>query len=254
MRITIWVTEHLYSQRIAAALKLGLGDDAVISTTLNYSDATINATDVHIGYGILRGMDKVYQRIADHGKHWFNIDLGYFGAAHFDGTYRIAYKATQNKYAAAIQSEQCPEIAPWKNTGDVALICPPTEHAASFFKVDHAAWLENAHALAKQLNLTPKIRRKDDPENLDDALAKTGAVITYNSSVAWKALQQGIPAFSDLENSTVGSWHGSIQTRDVLKQLSRESLFRFMCANQLTLLDMQQGKLLPMLNRHLPLP
>lgn len=141
---------------------------------------------------------------------------------------------------------------PWRDGGQFALICPPTESSAAFFNVDEAAWLERATAHATQLGLTPKIRRKGDAEHLDDAFATAGAVLTFNSSVAWKALQLGIPAFSDAQHSTVGSWHGSIQTMDELKKLNRESLFRFMCANQLSLLDIQQGKLLPMLKRSLP--
>ena len=252
MRVTIWVTEHPYSQRIASSLKLGFKDDGIIATTLQYNDDNINATDVHIGYGVRRGMDEVYRRIGMARKHWFNIDLGYFGAAHFDGTYRIAYKGTQNKYDAQIQSETCPEISPWKTDGEFALICPPTESAAGFFGIDENRWLEQAQAHATQLGLTIKIRRKDDPEKLDDAFASAGAVITFNSSVGWKALQLGIPTFSDVMHSTLGSWHGDVKTIDGLKQLSRESLFRFMCANQLTLLDIQRGELLPMLKRFVP--
>ncbi len=252
MRITIWVTEHEFSQRVAASLTLGFKDDGVVATTIHYTDDAINGTDVHIGYGILRGMDKVFEQAETAGKHWFNIDLGYFGAGHFDGTYRIAYKSTQNKYDPAIQSEHCPAIAPWKTGGKFALICPPTEYAARFFKIDEARWLDDAQTDANKLGLTVKIRRKDDPEKLDDAFATAGAVITFNSSVGWKALQLGIPAFSDVTHSTLGSWHGAVKTLDGLKQLSRESLFRFMCANQLSLLDIQQGKLLPMLKRFVP--
>ncbi len=252
MRVTIWVTEHPYAQRIASALKVGFKDDGVIATPIHYTDDNINATDVHIGYGVRRGMDEVYRRIGMAGKYWFNIDLGYFGASHFDGTYRIAYKGTQNKFDASTQSGTCPDIHPWKIGGEYALICPPTESAAEFFGIDEARWLEQAQAQARQLGLTVKIRRKDDPEKLDDAFATSGAVITFNSSVGWKALQSGIPAFSDVNHSTLGSWHGAVNSLDGLKQLSRESLFRFMCANQLTLLDIQQGKLLPLLKRSLP--
>ena len=252
MRVTIWVTEHEFSQRIASSLKLGFKDDGIVATPIHFSDESIHATDVHIGYGILRGMDAVYRRIETANKHWFNIDLGYFGAGHFDGQYRIAYKSTQNKYDPAIQSDTCPEISPWKTGGEFALICPPTESAAGFFNVDETQWLNDAQAHAKQLGLTAKIRRKGDPENLDDAFASAGAVITFNSSVGWKALQLGIPTFSDVTHSTLGSWHGDVNTIDGLKQLSRESLFRFMCANQLSLLDIQQGKLLPILKRFIP--
>lgn len=249
MRITIWVTDHPFSQRIAMSLKLGFKDDAVLATSLNYTQDAITATDVHIGYGVRRRMAEVYRDIAAVGRHWFNIDLGYFGAAHFDGQYRIAYKGTQNAFDKQVQSESCPEYAEWKTGGAYALICPPTESAADFFNINQPAWLERAQQRAVHLSLIPKIRRKDDPEKLEDAFATSGAVITFNSSVAWKALQLGIPAFSDVAHSTVGSWHGLAQTLEDIKSLSREQLFRFMCANQLSLLDMQQGRLLPILKR-----
>ncbi len=252
MRVTIWVTEHQISQRVGSSLKLGLKDDAVLATPIQYSDENINATDVHIGYGILRGMAEVYRRVEHAGKHWFNIDLGYFDPGHFEGQYRIAYKGTQNTFDARIQSDHCPDMDPWREGGQFALICPPTEHTTRFFNVNEATWLDQATAHATQLGLTPKIRRKGDTEHLDDAFATAGAVLAFNSSVAWKALQLGIPAFSDVEHSVVGSWHGTIQSIDELKKLSRESLFRFMCANQLSLLDIQQGKLLPILKRSIP--
>ncbi len=251
MQVTIWITEHPYSQRVGMSLKMGFKNDGVLATPLDGSDEKINATDVHIGYGILRGMADVYRRIEKAGKHWFNVDLGYVDPGHFDGQYRIAYKNTQSLFDEKIQSEKCPKISPWKNGGDVALLCPPTDHTAAFFHIDDAAWIAAAEAKARQFGLTPKIRRKDDPENLEDALAQAGAVIAFNSSVAWKALQQGVPAFSDVRYSTVGSWHGNVDSMDALKKLERESLFRFMCANQLSLLDIQQGKLLPMLKRSL---
>jgi hypothetical protein len=252
MRITIWVTEHPYSHRVGSSLKLGFKDDAVLATPIQYTDDTLNATDIHIGYGVRRGMDDVYRKLTAAGKHWFNIDLGYFGAAHFDGQYRIAYRGTQNLFDANVQSETCPDIDPWIEGGAFALICPPTESAAGFFNINETEWLEQATLQATTFGLTPKIRRKDDPEHLDDAFATAGAVITFNSSVAWKALQLGIPAFSDITHSTLGSWHGDVRSIAEIKKLNRENLFRFMCANQLSLLDIQQGKLLPILKRFVP--
>ncbi|MDX1922586.1 MAG: hypothetical protein SFW65_05620 [Alphaproteobacteria bacterium] len=251
MLVTIWVTEHPYSQRVGMSLKMGFKDDGLIATPLDISEEKINATDVHIGYGILRGMGDVYRHVEKVGKHWFNIDLGYFDPGHFDGQYRIAYKNTQSLFDAKIQSDKCPEISPWKNGGSVALICPPTKHTAAFFNLEDASWITHAENHAKQLGLIPIIRRKDATEKLDDAFATAGAVITFNSSVAWKALQLGIPAFSDTRHSTVGSWHGMCNSIDALKKLNRESLFRFMYANQLSLVDIQQGKLLPILKRTL---
>ncbi|MBI3419334.1 MAG: hypothetical protein HY053_04290, partial [Proteobacteria bacterium] len=133
-----------------------------------------------------------------------------------------------------------------------ALLCPPTSYASDFFKITEEAWIEQATALAKNLGLPPKLRRKGDPENLDQALDKAACVITFNSAVGWRALAKGIPAFSDPARSTVGSWHGAAKSLEDIKKLSRISLFRFMRASQMSLLEIQQGKIYDLLSRYAP--
>jgi hypothetical protein len=249
---TIWVTDHYISQRIGLSLKMGMGDRARIAVAATANPEQIKATPVHIGYGILRGMEKVAALASDYSKDWFHLDLGYTNPSHFAGNYRIGYKGTQSLYDENFLSDQSVACADWKGGGSDALICPPTDHVVSYFKLDADAWLHEAEELAARFDLPAKIRRKGDAENLGDTLAQSACVISFNSSVAWQALQKGIPAFSDITRSTVGSWHGvsGMKSLAALKVLSRVHLFRFMRGNELSLVDIQQGKIFDVLRRY----
>jgi hypothetical protein len=252
-RITVWVSDRAISRRVGIALAAGLKHDAVPAFAASATKEQIAATPVHIGYGILDGMDQVTRLAEEAGKHWFIADLGYFGPGHFDGNYRIAYRGTQSLFDAKITASDAPVPEPWWTTEGPALLCPPTEHACRFFSVKEEAWIEEATAFAKNLGLAAKLRRKGDKEELDTALENSACVITFNSAVGWRTLAKGIPAFSDVTHSTVGSWHGkNVNNLESLKKLSRESLFGFMKASQLSLLEIQEGKLYPILKRYVP--
>jgi hypothetical protein len=255
--ITIWVTDHFISQRVGMALKMGYGEDAALGLATSATPEQITATPLHIGYGILRGMDRVAELAAAQGKSWFHLDLGYTGPGHFDGNYRIGYKGTQSlfdaRFAASAAAELAPmELKPWKTGSTYALICPPTDYVAAYYKIKDADWCAESAALAKQLGLPEKMRRKGDAQPLDEALDGAACVITFNSSVGWQALQNGIPCYSDIQNSTVGSWHGkrALESLDALKACDRQKLFDFMQASQLSLLEIQQGKIKDILARY----
>lgn len=250
--ITIWVTEHPISQRVAMALKMGLGDTAVLALAASADNEKIKATPVHIGYGILRGMDRVAELCAAHGRDWFHLDLGYTNPGHFHGNYRIGYKGTQTLFDERFCGEESTPFARWRDEGEYALLCPATGFVATYYKVDDAAWLKEAEDLAKHLGLPAKLRRKGDTEPLEEALAKAACVITFNSSVGWQALQKGIACYSDVQASTVGSWHGESakESLDALKNCDRRQLFRFMRAHELSLLEIQQGKIRDIINRY----
>lgn len=252
---TVWVSDHPIAQRVGMALKKGLGDRVGLGFAPQATQAQVRTTRFHIFYGILRGMADVARYAEAEGLDWFELDLGYIGAGHFSGTYRISHRGTQARFDGAVQADETVPLAPWREGGAYALICPPTAHVVSFFGLDEHEWLEKAGAQAARLNIPAKIRPKGTEEPLEQALADAACVITFNSSVGWKALQQGIPAYGDEMHSTVGSWHGA-QARenlDALKACNRDALFRFMLVNQLTLLDIQQGKIIPLLRRFIAL-
>lgn len=251
--VTIWVTDHFISQRVASALKAGFGDDALLGFAATVTPQQIAATPIHIGYGILRGMDKVAHMADEAGKDWFLLDLGYSNPGHFHGNYRVGYKGTQTLFNTAhLADASSIPCVPWKEGGHTALICPATDYVASYFGIDDTTWCKEAEQLAATFNLTAKIRRKGDKQDLNDALNEAACVITFNSSVAWKALAAGIPAFSDVHHSTLGSWHGAEGHKSLaaLKNLSRDALFRFMAAHELDLLAIQQGHIKEIVNRY----
>src|SRR5689334_14982486 len=113
MSITIWVTEHFISQRVGMALKMGL-PDAVLALASEATHDKIAASDIHIGYGILRGMEKVAEHAVAQKKHWFIVDLGYTGPGHFDGNYRVAYQGTQSPFDEKIQGQDFAPFEDWR--------------------------------------------------------------------------------------------------------------------------------------------
>jgi len=199
--------------------------------------------DAAIGYGILRGMDKA---LARH-KHWFLVDRGYFDPAHYSGYYRISYKGTQARYSeySLVTSEYSKPLQNIRTTGDYVLICPPTEAVCGYFGVIYSEWCKSATHEAEANGFKWVMREKGNPIPLADMLAKARAVITFNSSVGWQALQRGIPCLSDVQNSVVGSYYGVNSLADVITlhdTLPREPLFNFMRSHQFTLEEIRQGK------------
>ncbi len=194
----------------------------------------VMSQNCNIAYGILRSCDAIFRS----SQHWFNVDRGYYGAGHFSGYYRISYRGTQFRWHDKLpQSEQCVALKPFRR-GTYTLICPPTPDVCKFFGVDHAAWLGDAMRKAGPNRI---IRYKTDkPLDFTDV----DKVITFNSSVGWLALQEGIMVDSDPLHSAVGSHYAtkSIDTYESFMHIDREPLFRAMLANQFTLAEIEQGK------------
>ena len=242
MRIAVWRTGHEIADTVAYAIAEG----ACIHTD-KLNDDFIKQFDVHIGYGILRGMDKVFRACGKADKPWFNIDRGYWKPGHFDGYYRVSLCGTQQT-----SDWPDPDWGRWKSLGleiepmavrdGYTLVCPPTDAVETFF------------GFPKNMNvpygtLKPDHKYMLRPKGTKDPIDwdSVGKVITFNSSVGWEALRRGIPVVSDPTHSIVGAWqvrHGTDK---------REELFATMAALQLTIDEMRQGKLLPLLKKLLPI-
>lgn len=252
-RIAIWKTGHEIADTVAEALAEGLNGDIFFAS--NSNSFTFSNDTVSIAYGILRDTDKVFRQTSDeeYKGHWFNVDRGYFNPGHFDGYYRISYCGTQAKWHEGIPRKPIDiNIEPWRKTGNYVLICPPTEHVCEFFGVDRQQWIDNA---CKQ-SVTSIIRTKETSQPLEHQLAHCKAVITFNSSVGWKALQMGIPVLSDVNHSIIGSHYGAETLEKLTKVLqescdSRFELMEAMNAHQFTLDEIRQGKAWDLINHYL---
>jgi hypothetical protein len=211
----------------------------------------------------VRGAANVYRESERLGNgRWFNIDRGYSQASHFDGKYRISFQGTQAKWHEGIPRKPVDiKLEPWRTGGKYTLIIPPTEHVGEFFlgwNLGHA-WEGGSHytkleswiAEQKAKCAGPTIvRYKNDPMPISEHLHHASAVITFNSSVGWQALQCGIPVLSDPNHSIVGSWAASKGKTDLqtlienshTMQDNRLELFEAMQAHQFTLAEIRQGR------------
>lgn len=243
MKIAVWYTGHPIADTIAAAFpydRFNVG---------RMNDELLLRYDAHIAYGILRGTADVFRRCDYLGLDWFNVDNGYFGSGHYDGKYRISHRGTQAIYNHPLTLETQPE-----HTGSHILICPPSAYVCEFFGVDHGKWLEYATKEAEKTGKPYHIRKKDDKMPLDEALKDCFAVITFNSSVGWRALKMGIPCLSDPLHSVVGSYYNTKCIDTLLKMYKytpTKPLFEFMEKHQFSLNEIRGGKVWHLIEQYM---
>lgn len=243
MKICIWRTGHEIADRVAYAAANG----ACIHTD-QLSEAFIKQFDLHIGYGILRGMTEVFRECNRQNKLWVLIDRGYWKPGHYDGYYRVSLCGTQQTSGwpepdYARWDTLGLEIEPYKERSGYTLVCPPTAHVDEFFDVKW--WCEPKPNML--------YRPKDCKRSLEDDLAGASRVSTFNSSVAWEALRRGIPMQSDSEYSMLGAWMRAKNLDNIAAVMdSRRELFATQAAMQMTLEEMRRGRLFPLIQKLLP--
>jgi hypothetical protein len=249
MKIIGWKTGHNIADTIIKEFGYDICD--YFCNAFDFAGRINLDADVHIGYGILRGMAEIYNK-AD---NWFEIDNGYWGAGHFSGNYRISFKSTQSQYSDDLQQPHGLILGPWKTTGDTILIVPPSDYVREFFNVTGIDWYRS--------NFNPYlhkcvVRTKDAKELIN--WEKIKGVITFNSTVGVEALRRGIPVISDIEHSMIGSYYkqklidkGLDYTFENVMTISREPLFNCMQTHQFTLEDIREGKAWKLLNYYLRL-
>lgn len=252
MKIAVWKTGHHIADTVAEHFN---GDKYEVSKR---DIQTFGRYDAHVAYGILRGTDEIFRACSDSRIPWFNVDNGYFNPGHFDGYYRISYKGTQAKWHDDIPQQDIEfKLEDWKNINwdDITLVCPPTEAVCSFFNLNREAWLQDIKDKYLHTGLHLALREKTDIPFTEWNRVK--AVITFNSSIGWQALQRGIPVYSDPQHSIVGSYYKAKLKNpidflsDEYKAIDREPLFRAMRSHQFTLQEISEGKSWPLLNHYL---
>lgn len=242
--IHIWYTEHEISQRVLGAVAAGLRRAGTLMQAMRCEGAQAVPKGSHICYGVLRGCDAVLKASDGMEWPWYHIDNGYFRPGHFNGYYRISRGNTQAHYAPAqaANGERWQrlglEMAPWqRNAWGHVLICPPTPAMGSFFGFDTDKWLADTLAALAGSSARPLVvRHKQALQPLEEDLKGAYAVVTFNSSVAWQALLQGIPAIAD-GACIVRSWN-NFTFSDIESDLTacdRQALFHCFANNQFTL-------------------
>ena len=251
MKIAVWRTGHEIADRVCRSLMHSCRETDFTLTggclPIEENKDILLRNDAHIGYGILRGMAEVFRN----SNCWFEVDRGYFKPSHYDGYYRISCLGTQQCFAwvepdyERLEQLQL-DLKPWRGFDDSkpVLVIPPTEYVEKFFGIDWEFPFFKQHVL----------RRKGDasPINFSDY----NYVLTFNSSVGWKALQAGIPCVSDPTHSMLGSWFKNLPLDELVeKQLQdREKLFATMAALQFTLSEIEQGMVWPLIESQIREP
>jgi hypothetical protein len=238
VKLAVWKTGHEIADRVAQAFdQYGLVIRTPPSTELQVSHF-----DTHIAYGILRGTADVFRECDRLGKPWLHIDRGYFGASHFDGTYRISYRGTQQTGNWPAPSAHNVELKPWRgfDHSKPVLVVPPTKAVQNFFGTRRIMLCPPNHV----------IRHKGDPSILD--FNDYNYVVTFNSSLGWQAIAAGIPCVSDPTHSMVGAMYRNIGLDKLseTQHLDRERLFGTMSSLQMTLKEIEDGKAWPLI-KHL---
>lgn len=246
MKIAVWHSGHAISDRVCDAVCDGLPDaDLIWSHSDNYT-TKIKDYDLHIAYGILRGCGEVFKQAGKHKIPWVNIDKGYFQPGHYSGYYRISLNGTQQTFGL---DKLEPDYERWDALGievlpecskrDLTLVCPQTEHVREFF--GSAQWPNS------RKNSRLVIKSKSDPEPIDYSIYDE--VITFNSSVGWEALRQGIPVVSDPEHSILGAYSKLVDKMWYQDYEQRRRFFAIQAGLQLTLPEVRSGLLWPLIQK-----
>lgn len=249
MKIAVWRTGHPIADTVGRSFFNGIHDryEAIYNCNEWSKDGRamlVSENDAHIGYGILRGMDDIFRECDKQNKHWLNVDNGYFNPGHFNGYYRISYKGTQARYDARFPCKEFEgEFEPIKkyDKSKPMLVCPPTNPVIEFFE------LAGTFFEIPCKNYVIRNKGDNSPINWSDY----SAVLTFNSSVGWKAIQQGIPCLSDTTHSVVGSYYNTKSIDELIEKFNtmpRAPLFNFMQSHQFTLEEIEQGKAWPLIN------
>lgn len=276
MHICCWKTGHEIADTVAKAIMIGSnvycgkdvhGNDVIeamplASEKLEVKKPWLEWADIHIAYGILRGTDEVFRWCKSNNKPFACLDRGYWKPGHYDGYYRVSLNGTQQTFGL---DKLEPDYARWDALGiDILppskrglhpLVCPPTDYVQNFFSSIYKrhSWSERQSYTNIDLVGHYIYRPKDSKNPLQYDLDLCSKVITFNSSVGWEALRQGIPIFSDPDHSICGDYDKLMDKGWQLDYEARKKFFAIQASLQMTLAEMKQGSLWPLLQKLLSL-
>lgn len=258
MKICVWRTGHEIADTVGKAIYDSLKPifpDTELCWTVSkeYLEAI---ADINIGYGILRNMDAVWKKSAADNKPYFIVDRGYWKPGHYDGYYRVSLNGTQ-------QTTGLDKLKPDYDRLDAlgiellsslrknlpVLICPPTWDATKFFGLSEFPNIYEKEWFGRPRGQRFIMRTKGCERPLQQDLDNCSKVCTFNSSVGWEALRQGIPVISDPKHSIVGAFEKMVDRKIHEDIKERRRLFGIMASLQLTLEEMKAGKLYPLITK-----
>lgn len=261
MKIAVWRTGHEVADRVAEAVYEGLKKNSSCECVKRQTEcepreleSAIAEAEIHICYGILRGADAIFRMAAATNKRWFNIDKGYWKPGHYNGYYRISLRGTQQTFGLDGLKPHYErwdalglEIMPAKEMhGNHTLMIPPTNYVCEWFDINSNNWIaQTGHdeCLANRNNYSAHARHKDDESPLQNQLDNCSRVTTFNSSVGWEALRQGIPVVSDPTHSIVGAYQKMLDIDLSKDSNERRKFFAIQAGLQLRLDEIKSGAL-----------
>lgn len=266
MRVGVWLTGHDIADTVARNALRGMPDARIFRTYEepgNYQ-ARIEQADCHIAYGILRGAADIFKMCSAGGIPWFNVDRGYINPGHYDGYYRVSLRGTQycDDHNIPTVCDRLQKLkvnfAPWRgfDFNRPVLICPPTDYVKGFFSdIDDHKWRERAVSWLLKNEITKYIIREktDSMQTAEPQMHESNFALTFNCSLGWKAIRDGIPCVSDPHHSFIGSRYKNIPLDELSERQKTDQVRAFgaMSELQLTLQEMREGRLWPLMSRML---
>lgn len=160
---------------------------------------------------VIRGIakKKVIHKCIETGRDYFYIDTGYFGNNKHKNYHRITKNSMQ--YLGELDPN-CPgdrfkltghSLKKFRGGGNI-LICPPSQKAMSYWRLDLQEWLEQTIATIKANTDRPIVIREKqsrtirvNKDTIEMALAENvHCMVTFNSIAAVEALMNGKPVFT----------------------------------------------------------
>jgi hypothetical protein len=160
-----------------------------------------------IVWGLLRGCDKLLKDAQNLRRPFYYIDRAYVlrgGSEITTSRFRVTLNRLQAGPIILRPSDRWEqlglELAPWRTTGEEILVCPSSSAMRTFYGAEADQWLADTLAtLAKHTSRPIVIRQKPAVRSageLQRALSRAWAVVTFSSNIAVDAALAGVPVFT----------------------------------------------------------
>ena len=242
----IYKAQRGHSIKVTESLSKGTGFPIVNMPSLLLDGGMITYGD---GYGL----QALILQCQDQCRPWVYIDRGYFKSGHYEGYYRVTKNAYQLQKVGNFKPDRWErlglEIKPWREKGNLIIVCPPSPHLAGMLRIDHKLWTHNVVKelklrTRKEILVRPKPSVYERTRNPIEALfPRTHALVTFASNAAIDALLWGIPIFMTSDRGAAYAY----AEKDLSKiekpwfPEGREKLMYSLAANQWTLEEMENG-------------